>query len=220
MLVVVGGHSRNIGKTSVVCGIIRGLPEFDWTAIKITQYGHGVCSRDGAECGCADRDHKIALSEEREPDPKTDSGRYLEAGARRSFWLRTPAGELAEAMPQLRRLLATGPNVIVESNSILGLVRPDVCLMVLDGNVRDFKISSLRYLDRVGGLVFSSAAQPPWPEVVALLRRRRPSFFAPAPAYTSPELLEFVKSAAPFADSSPDESTDTRKTADRAAPAG
>jgi len=34
-VVVVGGHSRNIGKTSVVCGIVRALPDRH----------HGVCSR-------------------------------------------------------------------------------------------------------------------------------------------------------------------------------
>jgi len=41
-LVVVGGHSRNVGKTSVVAGLIAALQELDWTAVKITQYGHGV----------------------------------------------------------------------------------------------------------------------------------------------------------------------------------
>ena len=34
MLVVVGGHSRNIGKTSVVAGIIRKLHHWKWTAVK------------------------------------------------------------------------------------------------------------------------------------------------------------------------------------------
>ena len=54
MLVVVGGHSRNIGKTSVVAGLIRKLRDRRWTAVKITQYGHGVCaSHIGAvACGC------------------------------------------------------------------------------------------------------------------------------------------------------------------------
>ena len=47
MLVVVGGHSRNIGKTSVVAGLIRKLRDRKWTAVKITQYGHGVCSHHG-----------------------------------------------------------------------------------------------------------------------------------------------------------------------------
>ena len=52
MLVVVGGHSRNIGKTSVVAGLIRKLRDHKWTAVKITQYGHGVCSKNGEDCGC------------------------------------------------------------------------------------------------------------------------------------------------------------------------
>ena len=37
-IVVVGGHTRNIGKTSVVAGLISALREFNWTALKITQY--------------------------------------------------------------------------------------------------------------------------------------------------------------------------------------
>ena len=91
MLVVVGGHSRNIGKTSVVAGIIRKLRNRHWTAIKITQYGHGVCSRDNEACGCeAEPEHPFALSEEFEPSA-TDSGRFLAAGAARSFWLPTRA---------------------------------------------------------------------------------------------------------------------------------
>ena len=75
MLVVVGGHSRNIGKTSVVAGLIAALPEFGWTAVKITQYGHGICSANGEACDCATADHTIAVSEERHPDSGTDSSR-------------------------------------------------------------------------------------------------------------------------------------------------
>ena len=46
-LIVIGGHSRSVGKTSVVAGLISALPEFQWTALKITQYGHGICSASG-----------------------------------------------------------------------------------------------------------------------------------------------------------------------------
>jgi dethiobiotin synthetase len=49
-IVVVGGHTRNIGKTSVVAGLVRALPEMRWTAFKITQFGHGVCSANGEPC--------------------------------------------------------------------------------------------------------------------------------------------------------------------------
>ena len=41
-LIVIGGHSRNVGKTSVVAGLIAATPQLNWTAFKITQYGHGI----------------------------------------------------------------------------------------------------------------------------------------------------------------------------------
>src|ERR1017187_6461069 len=106
MVVVVGGHTRNIGKTSVVCGIIRALPGWNWTALKITQYGHGICSKDGEACECSDPVHPIAISREDGSSPTPDSGRFLASGAARAFWVRTPKGELNEAMPSLRRILA------------------------------------------------------------------------------------------------------------------
>ena len=85
MLVVVGGHSRNIGKTSVVAGLIRRLRDRKWTAVKITQYGHGVCSNEGKSCECStEPEHPFAISEEYEPG-RTDSGRFLAAGAERSL---------------------------------------------------------------------------------------------------------------------------------------
>ena len=134
MIIIVGGHSRNIGKTSVMCGIIAGLPELTWTAVKLTQYGHGVCSRKGEPCECHDPRQPIAVSEEFIPDG-TDSGRYLAAGAHRSFWLRTPVGRLAEALPQLRQIAASAENLILESNSVVGFLRPDLYVMVVDGAV-------------------------------------------------------------------------------------
>ena len=82
-LVMVGGHTRNIGKTSVVEGIIRSLPEFDWTAAKITQFGHGVCSVNGESCDCAVSEHQFSITEERNSDTGTDTARFLAAGARR-----------------------------------------------------------------------------------------------------------------------------------------
>lgn len=193
MVVVVGGHSRNIGKTSVVCGVIRGLPEWNWTALKITQYGHGICSRDGEACDCSDPAHPIAVSQETGATPSADSGRFLAAGAARAFWVRTPSGELNAAMPRVRRLLAESENVIIESNSILRFVQPDFCAMVLDGGVADFKPTSLRFLDRANVLVITGDADPAWPQVSASLLRNKPRFAAPPPSYENAEFIAAIK---------------------------
>ena len=88
-LVVIGGHSRSVGKTSVVGGLVSALGGFRWTAVKITQYGHGICSANGEACECANADHSWAISEERDRSGESDTSRFLLAGAERVFWVRT-----------------------------------------------------------------------------------------------------------------------------------
>jgi hypothetical protein len=39
-IIVVGGSNSGVGKTSLVCGLIAALPEFQWTAVKITAHSH------------------------------------------------------------------------------------------------------------------------------------------------------------------------------------
>lgn len=197
MLVVVGGHSRNIGKTSVVAGLIRKLRDRHWTAVKVTQYGHGICSNKGEACGCetgADAEHPFALSEEYEPG-STDSGRFLAAGAERSFWLRTPAGELARAEATVRKLLAQSEHVIAESNSLLELVQPDLFLMVLDFGCEDFKPSSLRFLDRADAFIVIDRGinAPMWADIACGMWDRKPQFLVKPPRYVPAELAAFVR---------------------------
>ena len=140
-LIVIGGHSRSVGKTSVVAGLISALPEYDWTAVKITQYGHGVCSANGEPCDCATGDHSWAISEEKDRNGDSDTSRFLAAGADRVYWVRTEQGRLAEAMPTLRERIKNAQNVILESNSVLKFLRPDLYLTVLDPSTADFKNS-------------------------------------------------------------------------------
>src|SRR5580700_4154802 len=138
-IIVIGGHSRSVGKTSVVSGLIAALTEFDWTAVKITQYGHGICSANGQVCDCATGDHSWAVTQEKDSAGDSDTSRYLAAGAVRSWWVRTEQGRLAEAMPRVRELSTTSKNVILESNSVLKFLRPDLYLTVLDPSTADFK---------------------------------------------------------------------------------
>src|SRR5436305_739411 len=146
-LIIIGGHSRSVGKTSVVAGLIAALPEFHWTALKITQYGHGVCSADGQACDCATGDHSWAITEEKNRSGDSDTSRFLAAGAARVWWVRTEQGRLAEAMPSLREKLKAAKNVIIESNSVLKFIRPDLYLTVLDPSTADFKTSAREFLD-------------------------------------------------------------------------
>lgn len=192
-VVVVGGHSRSVGKTSVVAGLISALPEFRWTAVKVTQFGHGICA-NGSNCDCARDVHTHRIEEEQDRSGETDSSRFLVAGAARSLWIRTKQGMLAEAMPELRRELSGAANVILESNSVMKFLRPDVYLSVLDEATEDFKESARLYLDRASAVVVQESAQGPrWDNVSAKLLQGKPVFRIQPPPYVTPELVEFVR---------------------------
>jgi hypothetical protein len=66
VIAVVGGHSRNAGKTRVICGLLRALPEARWTAIKLSPHAHPETGGD------------------------RDTNRYLAAGAARALLTTTP----------------------------------------------------------------------------------------------------------------------------------
>jgi len=177
-----------------MAGLIHGLRRLDWTAVKITQYGHGVCSHDGELCGCAPSAHPFALSEEQDACGRGDTCRYLAAGARRALWLRVRQGQLGEAFPALCEAVGEDHYVIMESNSILGLLRPAVYLAVLDSSACDFKASALRYLARADALVPVEWRCDPaaWPDLDRRLFNEKPLFPVAPRAYTSPELCRFV----------------------------
>lgn len=194
-VVVIGGHSRSVGKTSVVAGLISALPELKWTAVKITQYGHGICSANGEACDCATADHSWAISEEHDRSGDSDTSRFLVAGASSVFWVRTEQGRLAEAMPALRKKLESARNVIIESNSILKFLRPDLYLTVLDPATADFKNSAREFLDRADAVILhESLAAQSWQSVSLKPVVTRPIFRIHPPTYVPQELIAYIRS--------------------------
>ncbi|MEW6731949.1 MAG: hypothetical protein AB1489_11540 [Acidobacteriota bacterium] len=200
-LVMIGGHSRNVGKTSAVEGIICALREFNWTAVKITQFGHGVCAASGNDCGCAVDQHAFAILEEQETTTGTDTARFLAAGARRSLWVRTKQGDLVSALPALQQALANDRFIIVESNSLRQFWQPTLYLQVLDPIQPDFKLSAQRYFDLADGYLLvdrsdqtgSSATTGPQ-RLLGQLSTSRPVFLvSPLQRFISNAVISFVK---------------------------
>jgi hypothetical protein len=125
-------------------------------------------------------EHVCALDWEKRAETGTDSARFLAAGAKRSFWLRTKQGYLAEGLPLLRKALrevgggewleAGKPRtttvaqkgthsgsgkmaVIIESNSLMQFLKPSLYFAVIDPVKDDFKESAQMALDRAHALV-------------------------------------------------------------------
>jgi len=187
-VIVVGGHTRSIGKTQLVCDVISAFPKTNWIAGKITQYGHGVCAQNGNNCDCAPDEHVCAIEWEAHPQSGTDSARFLAAGAKRSFWLRTKQGFLAEGLPLMRDALRQtlseagqdSPPLILESNSLLQFLKPTLYFAVIAPAREDFKDSARIALDRADALVlrgsvYAPAAAPSWIKLPANLLRTKAS---------------------------------------------
>jgi hypothetical protein len=194
-IVVIGGHSRSVGKTSVVAGLIAALPEFNWTALKITQFGHGICSADGKPCDCdTGDDHFRALSDEKDLSGESDTSRFLVAGAKRSLWVRTRQGRLGEAMPDIERKIAGAENVIMESNSVIGFLQPDLYLSVLDAETEDFKDSAREFLHLADAVILhQSSGRAKWKSVSMDALAGKPIFRIEPPPYVTQEVVAFVK---------------------------
>ncbi len=192
-IIVIGGHSRDVGKTSVVAGLIAAMPEYRWLALKITQYGHGICSANGEPCDCVTADHSLAVTEERSHAGDTDTSRFLVAGADRVLWVRTQQGMLAEAMPRVRAELAKTKNVIIESNSVMKFLRPSLYVAVLDPSRADFKDSAREYLDRADAILWrSTGAGAEWKNVSLKPVQGRPFFSFTPPQYVPADFLAHV----------------------------
>ncbi len=183
--VIVGGHSRKVGKTSVAAGLIAAFPQYPWTAIKISHW-HG----DYSAADIYD------IHEERDRAGNSDTSRFLAAGASRSLWVRVRENGLEAAMKKLQPILESSPFLIIESNSILRYIQPDIYVLVLRYDVEEFKDSARDTLGRAHALVAVNynSASPAWKGVPPEALAGIPLFSTEDPARIPAGLLDLVRS--------------------------
>ena len=152
--IVVGGHSRKVGKTSVAAGIIAAFPRCSWTAVKITSHLHGELPESSA----------CRIQEETDRAGHSDTSRFLAAGAARALWVRARGSGYGQAVRELLAAIQSDPFVIIESNRILQFIRPDLYLLVLRYGVEEFKDSARETLLQAHAIVAvkDDAARADW----------------------------------------------------------
>jgi hypothetical protein len=191
-VIVIGGQSRNVGKTGVVCAILRAMPEMAFTAIKITHHRH-IPGMDGEEPGGRAPD-RFTVSEERDPGTGSDSSRYLAAGAAKALFIQASSGDLADAMPFLRSEIDLADHVILESNRIVEQLGPTVYVLVCNPEVGDFKTSARSQLHAADALVLTDSMGDGavWPTTFPAMPSEIPRFHMRPPDWHSPEFMNFI----------------------------
>jgi len=192
--VVVGGHARNVGKTSVAAGLIRALGKYPWTAVKISSHRHAnipVSPHKDGSCF-------YEIYEETNRAGESDTSRFLAAGACRSLWVRIEENHAEAGMSQLLPVLQSCPYVLIESNRVLSVMRPDLYLMVVRYNTGEFKDSAKMSLKQADAVVAVNPdfLPPPW-EGVSDILSGIPQFVTPDPQILPAELIGFIKARLP-----------------------
>lgn len=141
-LVVVAGQCGKVGKTLLVTDLIAALGDLEWTAVKITPHVEADCSIQDPEHNRSPNEHTVEIREEQDRSGRTDTSRFLLAGAKKAFWLQARPGSLQEAVGPLAAHLSSAPYIVIESNAILEFWRPAIALVVLDPLNPDFKPSA------------------------------------------------------------------------------
>lgn len=189
--IVIGGQCRNVGKTSIAAAIIAAWPQYSWTAVKMSSHWHN----DRAASDLKSKEEICRVDEEFDCNSRTDTGRFLAAGASRSFWIRFREGCMEQAIPQLMPVLDSNPYVIIESNGIVRHIQPSLYLMVHRYDVEDYKDSAretIRHAHAVVAVNYSGTA-PVWKGTPPDIGSGIPIFPVPDPHVLPQDLVEFIR---------------------------
>jgi hypothetical protein len=155
-VIAISGFSSNVGKTTLVCELLRQLP--GWEAIKLTRGHYRSCGRDPAGCCVSDliRDEPVIRSgREANYQIGKDTARFWDAGAANVHWVIVKEDQVEQGINEaLGRV--TAPGVVVEGNSFLEYVEADLAVMCTRAEGGKVKPSARRALAKADLLFLSS----------------------------------------------------------------
>lgn len=158
-IVAIGGFSSEVGKTTLMCDLVRAFP--GWEAIKVTRGHYRSCGKDPNACCVSDllsdvpvirsgREQNYALGK--------DTGRYWDAGATNVHWVIVTDSQVEQGIRQALERVAA-PGVFIEGNSILDFIQADFVLMVSRASGGTIKGSARRALARVSAVYLSNITE-------------------------------------------------------------
>jgi hypothetical protein len=150
--VAVGGFSSEVGKTTLLCDLLRAFP--GWEAIKITRGHYRSCGKSAHTC-CVSHllssEPVIYSGREQTYAPGKDTGRYWDAGASNVHWVIATDGQVEQGIKQaLERVRA--PGLLIEGNSFLKYIDVDFTVMAARAGGGKIKASARRALKRADAL--------------------------------------------------------------------
>jgi uridine kinase len=155
VIIGIGGGHSGVGKTSVASLILRSFT--GWGAIKYTKTSLYASIIDDLE----------VLSEEGK-----DTRKFIDAGAAKVLWVKSPYSELGEVLPVAVGMLSHLEGIVVEGNSAVEIGKPDVVIF-LCGPEGIIKNSAKDIIQRADIVMFHSHKPAEIPRRAILLERNK-----------------------------------------------
>ena len=128
--VAIAGVSSEVGKTTLMCELLREFP--GWEAIKMTRGHYRSCGKDPHSCCVSDllgNEPLIRSGFQQTYASDKDTGRYWEAGAANVHWVIVTDDQVERGiLLALERVKASG--VLIEGNSFLKFIDVDFAVLV------------------------------------------------------------------------------------------
>jgi len=158
IIVGVGGLTSEVGKTTLLCELLRAFP--GWEAIKTTRGHYRSCGKDPHACCVSDlleNEPVIRSGRELTYSAGKDTGRYWDSGASNVHWVIATDSQVEAGIKMaLGHVQATG--VFVEGNSFTKYIEPDYFIMVIRPDVLKIKTTASEAGGRVSAFYISGDA--------------------------------------------------------------
>jgi len=155
-IVAISGFSSNVGKTTLVCDLLKALPE--WEAIKLSRGHYRSCGKDPEACCVSDllREEAVVRSgRAANYAVGKDTGRFWDAGATNVHWVIVDDHQVEQGVNEaLSRVESKG--VIIEGNSFLEYIDPDFAIMCARAEGGTIKSSARTTISKCNALFLSS----------------------------------------------------------------
>jgi hypothetical protein len=147
--IVIGGQTKDVGKTTLVCNIISAFSRFSWTAVKITPHGHESLTSE-----LRNQVEGSSIWRETREGQHSDTARFLDAGAKEAFIFEASRSNLGAACKVLLKQRDQQNHLIVESTGAAEFLKPDLFLLVVSSCSEDFKESAIDQIRRADAFVW------------------------------------------------------------------
>ena len=153
IIIGIGGGHSGVGKTTIACKVLQRFP--GWGAIKYTKTSLYASITDD-----------IDVLSEKDKDTK----RFLDSGAEKVLWVRSPFHELPEILPTAVEMLSHLKGIVVEGNGAIDVLGPDIVVFVFgpEGEIKSGAGKILRMADII---VFDRELPPETPQAGKKFRR-------------------------------------------------